>query len=343
MNPYEKDIHEAACSSLPWNQMDGCNILIAGASGLIGSCLVDLLMEVLLSHSVRFHVYAMGRDEKKALRRFSKHSQNPFLHFLKQDITVPLDGDISFHFILHTASNASPQLYRNSPVEVVKANIGGVSNLLDYGLSNGMKRFLYISSGEVYGDNPADSLDETRYGYVDILNPRSCYPSSKRAAETLAVCYAKEYGADVVIARPCHTFGPYFQDSDQRAYAQFIRNAVAGNSIVLKSDGAQYRSWCYVVDCASAIFHILLKGERGTAYNIADKKCESSLRDLAAVIADLGHCLWTTGAPDVTSGQRIVFDTRRLESLGWTTSGSLRDKLSHTLESRKTQSHEEDD
>lgn len=335
MNAYETDLHEAATTSIPWKQLDGCNLMITGASGLIGSCLVDLLMEVCRCRSIRLQVYALGRDEEKARQRFSKYLPLPHFHIMKHDITTPLDGDVCFHYIVHAASNASPQLYQNAPVEVMKANIAGVANLLDYGLQHGMKRFLYVSSGEVYGQHPAASLEESQYGYVDILSPRSCYPSAKRAAETLAVCYAKEYGADVVIARPCHTFGPFFQDSDLRAYAQFIRNIESGQRINLKSDGAQYRSWCYVVDCASALCHILLKGETGTAYNIADKNCESTLRNLAAVLAELGNCPLITGEPDATSNQRVVFDTSRLEALGWKTRGTLREKMMHTLDTRK--------
>lgn len=334
-NAYETDVHEAALASLPWEQLDGCNILVTGASGLIGSCLADLLMEVCQCRSVRLQVYAMGRDERKAQQRFSRYLPLSNFHILKHDITQPLAGEINFHYIVHAASNASPQLYQNAPVEVMKANISGVSNLLDYGLQHRMKRFLYVSSGEVYGQHPADSLKESYYGFVDTLNPRSCYPSAKRAAETLAVCYAREYGADVVIARPCHTFGPFFQASDQRAYAQFIRNVESGHSIILKSDGAQYRSWCYVVDCASALCHILLKGETGTAYNIADKNCESSLRNLAAVLAELGNAPLVIGEPDATSSQRVVFDTSRLEALGWKTRGTLREKMAHTLDTRK--------
>ena len=180
------------------------------------------------------------------------------------------------------------------------------------------------------------------FGTVDILNPRSCYPSSKRAAETLAICYAREYGADIVIARPCHTFGPYFQDSDQRAYAQFIRNAEAGKDLILKSDGSHYRSWCYVVDCATALLTILLKGHSGQAYNIADKNCETSMRILAETIARLGNVSLQVGQPDASSGQRVVFDTTLLEELGWKTEGTLADKLTHTLSTRKMKADEKE-
>lgn len=342
MTPYKKDIYEASLAPIPWEQLNGCNILITGASGLIGSCLVDLLMEASRVQHFDLHIYAMGRDEQKARQRFLSYAQSPSFHFLKQDIIAPIDGDIDFHYMLHAASSASPQLYQNAPVEVMKANIAGVANLIDYGMRHRLKRFLYLSSGEVYGQNPAETLDENMYGYVNILDPRSCYPSAKRASETMAISYAKEYAVDVVIARPCHTFGPYFQESDQRAYAQFIRNIEAGKSILLRSDGAQYRSWCYVVDCALALLYVLLKGTNGCAYNIADKHCESSLRDLAEVLADLGNCPLESGKPDASSGQRVIFDTTRLEGLGWSAKGTLREKMAHTLETRRTEIHEKE-
>ena len=148
----------------------------------------------------------------------------------------------------------------------------GVSNLIEYGLAHHMKRFVYISSGEVYGEGDRRPFDEAYSGYVNCMTPRSCYPSSKRAAETLCVSYAEEYGADVVIARPCHVYGPNFSDKDNRVYAQFIRNILNDSDIIMKSTGGQFRSWCYVVDCVSAILYVLLKGEKEQVYNIADSQ-----------------------------------------------------------------------
>ena len=335
MTPYEMDLRTAAGCPLPWEQLDGCRILVTGATGLIGGCLVDLLMEVCRQRDLRLDIYAMGRNAERAKARFRTCWDHPAFHFVEHDVTRPLAGDTPFHFIIHAASGASPQLFRERPVEVMKANLDGVTNLIGYGKNHGMKRFLYVSSGEVYGKQQRPALGEADYGYVDLLDPRSCYPSSKRAAETLTACFASEYGVDTVIARPCHTFGPYFTDTDLRAYAQFIRNVEAGEDIVLKGDGSQYRSWCYVVDCASAICHILLKGEKAQAYNIADARCEASLKEVASTIANLGRCGLTVGAPDPNAGERVIFDTARLASLGWETSGTLKDKLRHTLETRQ--------
>ena len=333
MTPYDKDIRTAACAPLPWEQLEGCSVLVAGATGLIGSCLVDLLMEV-ARRGISVDVHAMGRSRDRILERFPSYAGNPRFHVVEQDVARPMAGDTPFHYIVHAASSASPQLYRNAPVEVMKANIDGVAHLMEYGLAHGMKRMLFISSGEVYGNHTDAPLKEADYGYVDGLDPRSCYPSSKRAAETLVACYVREYGADAVIARPCHTFGPHFTGSDQRAYAQFIRNIEAGEDIVLRSDGAQYRSWCYVVDCASALAHILFKGVAGQAYNIADEHCESSLRNLAGTLAALGGKALSVGQPDSTSNQRVIFDTALLKGLGWQASGTLEEKLKNTLASR---------
>ncbi len=324
----------AEIANLPWAKLSGCNILVTGATGLIGSCLVDMLMNNPLRD---YRVYALGRNEKRAAERFLKYHDNTAFHFIQGDVTRPLDSGIPFHYIIHAASYGSPNFFVNTPVEVMKSNLFGVANLMEYGLNHGMKRFLYVSTGEVYGQNEAELLDEKSYGYVDILNTRSCYPSSKRAAETLAMCYAVENGADVVVARPCHTYGPHFTESDNRVYAQFIRNVLNGEDIVLKSAGTQYRSWCYVEDCVSALMYILLKGENGQAYNIADKNSEVTIRELAEMIARIAgrkvvmQVASESEKKEFTPIKHAVFDTSKLETLGWQVSGTMEEKLRKTI------------
>lgn len=331
---YQQDIMAAAATELPWHKLDGCNILITGATGLIGSCIVEVLMS---RADASFHVYASGRDEERAKQRFAEYCTSPRFHFVKHDVTLPLESDVDFHYIIHAASNASPNFFASSPVEVIKANIYGVSNLLDYGISHNLKRLLYVSSGEVYGEGDGRVFTEEYSGYVDCTKPRSCYPSSKRAAETLCVSYGTEYGVDTVIARPSHTYGPHFATSDNRVYAQFIRNVLRGEDIVMKSTGAQYRSWCYVVDCVSALLHILLKGQNGEAYNIADEASNITIKALATMIAEIGGKQVIIDVPSEAekSGYNVVtqsvFSTSKLQSLGWTSSGTFRDKMKKTI------------
>ena len=320
---------------LPWEKLSGCNILVTGATGLIGSSLVEELMR---NPFKDYQVYALGRNEKRAQARFLQFIDDASFHFLCGDVTLPLASDESFHFIIHAASNGSPNFFSNNPVEVMKSNLYGVSNLIEYGLRHDMKRFLYVSTGEVYGVYEAAVLDESSYGYVDILNTRSCYPSSKRAAETLAMCYASEFGADVVVARPCHTYGPHFTELDNRVYAQFIRNVLNDQDIIMKSSGTQYRSWCYVEDCVNALLYILLKGKSGEAYNIADKNSVVTIRELAEMIAHIAGRKVVMQLPsdyekkEFTPIKRAVFDTTKIENLGWTISGTMEEKLRKTIE-----------
>lgn len=325
----------AEIRDLPWEKLSGCNILVTGATGLIGSSFVNVLMN---NPNKDYQVYALGRNEKRAHARFLRFKDDPAFHFMCGDVTLPLASDESFHFIIHAASNGSPNFFANSPVEVMKSNLYGVSNLIEYGLAHDMKRFLYVSTGEVYGVNEAAVFDESSYGYVDILDTRSCYPSSKRAAETLAMCYAAEYGADVVVARPCHTYGPHFTESDNRVYAQFIRNVLNGDDILMKSAGTQYRSWCYVDDCVSALLFILLKGKSGQAYNVADKSSVVTIRQLAEMIAHVAGRKVVMQIPSemekkgFTPIRRAVFDTSKLEALGWSVSGTMDEKLRRTID-----------
>lgn len=334
MNTYEQDILELSHLDLPWEKLAGANILIAGATGLIGSCLVEFLMK---NPRLNYNVYALGRNECRAKQRFLEFLDNKAFHFIKFDVTKPIDNDICFDYIIHTASDANPLFYATQPVEVMKANVNGVINMMEYGLGHDMKRFLYVSSGEIYGEGNGGVLSEEYSGYVDCLKPRSCYPSSKRAAETLCVSYIEEYGADAVIARPCHVYGPHFTDNDDRVYAQFIRNVLGGNDVVMKSAGTQMRSWCYVVDCISALLYILLKGEKGHAYNIADKNSCVTIRELAEIIARIEGKRVNIVVPtdSESKGYNVVtnsvFSTTKLESLGWSVVGSMEEKLRKTI------------
>ena len=334
MSCYQEDIQQIFEQDLPWEKLSGANILVTGATGLIGGCLVETLM---MNPKRDYQVFASGRNEERARLRFKAFADDPAFHFVKYDVMQPLECDMNFDYIIHAASNASPNFFAKSPVEVIKSNIYGVSNLMEYGLDHGMKRFLYVSSGEVYGEGDGRVFTEDYSGYVNCATPRACYPSSKRAAETLCVSYAVEYRADVVIARPCHTYGPYFTEQDNRVYAQFIRNVLRGEDIVMKSTGEQFRSWCYVVDCVSALLFILLKGICGEVFNIADPESNVSIRKLAGIIADIGQKNVVVDVPDADekSGFNIVkksvFSTNKLESLGWTPRVHIAEGLTNTI------------
>ena len=331
---YREHLQNAAAVSLPWQKLSGCNVLVTGATGLIGSCVVDVLM---LHPDKDFHVYAAGRNEVRAQTLFSEYAEDSTFHFFPYDVMQPLCSDISFHYIIHAASNASPNFFAKQPVEVMKANLMGVCHLMDYGLQHDLRRFLYVSTGEVYGEGDGRVFTEDYSGYVNTMSPRSCYPSSKRAAETLCVAYAEEYGVDAVVARLSHVYGPRFTESDNRVYAQFIRNVLQSEDILMKSTGEQFRSWCYVVDAVKGLLYVLLKGQSGSAYNVADASSNISIRQLAEIVAEIGgrRVIVDVPADEEKKGYNpvtmSVFSTEKLESLGWKLRGAMREKMESTI------------
>lgn len=333
---YFDDIRTASgLHNLPWDKFSHCNILVAGASGLIGSCFVEVLME---RQQRDYEVYAMGRNKERMEKLFDKYLSDTTFHIISGDVTQPLSFNESFHYIIHAASGAGPSDFSCYPVEVMKANIDGVVNLIEYGRCHDMKRLLYISSGEVYGEGDGRVFTEDYSGYVDPTNPRSCYPSSKRAAETLCVSYALEYDVDIVIARPCHVYGPHFTESDNRVYAQFIRNVLNHENIVMKSSGQQFRSWCYVVDCVSALLYILLKGERGHAYNVADNNSNVTIKQLAEIIANIGKRRVVIDIPSEMEKQgynvvrKSIYSIKKVSELGFKAFTALNEGFIKTID-----------
>lgn len=312
------------------------NVLVTGACGLIGSAVVEML----LKHYPDCNVYVMARNKQKCEKRYKNYEGNNHLHYIIGDVNEPLKSTDIYHYIINAASNANPKSYSQDPVGTFWTNINGTKHLLDYGKTHGMERFLYVSSGEIYGEG-GKIWEESESGYINPMTVRSCYPTSKRATETLCVAYALQYGLDIVVARPCHTYGEHFTEKDNRVFAQFIRNAVAGENIVMKSLGEQCRSWLYVEDCATAIITILLEGISGEAYNVADEQSCITIRELAETIADTAGVNVIFDVPSevekkgFTPIRTAIFDTTKIRALGWCPQHTLKEAIRKTIEQQK--------
>ncbi len=336
---YKKDLETAASAVNGIEKLNGTKILVTGASGLIGSFIVDVLVHYNEKYNAGMKICATGRSITRLKERFDGICSDSLV-FAEHDVNKVPDFDFSADYVIHAASNAYPAAFNDYPVDTVMSNISGTYNLLEYCRRVSAERFMFISSGEVYGqgDLSLDSFSEDYSGYVDILQPRSCYPAAKRTAETLCVSYTKQYGTDTVIARPCHTYGPNATSADNRANVQFVNNALAGNDIVLNSAGNQMRSYNYVADCVSAILTVLINGESAKAYNIANPDVRTTIAGFAREVAEqTGHKLIFAKPDEVALAQRTpiakqVLDTARLTSLGWKGCYSLSEGIAHTLE-----------
>lgn len=299
-------------------------IFITGVTGMICSAVVDALHYLNENGSADIKMILAGRNRERIQARFPHMSEGKDYEFISYDATIPLSLNVQADFIIHSASNPDPVKISREPVETMLANLYGLDSLLKVAVKNKGCRLLYISSSEIYGKKDENTpYNETDYGYVDILNPRACYPSAKRAAETLCVSYGVQYGVDFVIARPGHIYGPTIKEDDSRASAQFTKTVAKGEDIVLKSPGRQLRSYCYVLDCATAILTILLKGKSGEAYNISNPHSICSIRALAEAMAKIGDVKVITTESSVADKQSYnLMDNSslasdKLESLGW--------------------------
>lgn len=321
-NTYIQDLDKAISLSINIDLLKDKVILITGPTGTIGSFLVDMFIRCNeLGYNIT--IVLAGRSKKNLIDRFGLF--NDHIIYVKYDMLESIDFNMQVDYVIHAAGNAHPTAFNSDPVGTIVGNINGTYQLLEYSKRYMVKRFCYISTGEVYGQGNIElkSYTEEYSGYLDILSPRSCYPSSKRTAENLCVSYYKEYGLETIIVRPSHTYGPGLTDNDSRAQAQFIRSALAKSNIVMKSRGTQLRSYCYIADCASAIITCLINGEPGQAYNSANNDSTITIAGFAEIVAKYAGTKVVYDAPsedDIINRSPIlkqVLDSKKLEALGW--------------------------
>ena len=322
---YLEDVARVAERDLPWEKLKDRTVMISGASGMIGSCLIDVLRYRNRVHGMNCRIIALGRSEQNMFARFPDASDDPAFRFVQYDMSRPLAVAERADYVLHLASNTHPVAYATNPISTITTNVIGLNYLLDYAANHGTQRFAFASSNEIYGENRGDVefFDEQYCGYINCNALRAGYPESKRCGEALCQAYRKEKGLDVVIPRLTRTYGPTMLMSDTKAISQFIRKAIAGENIILKSAGTQYYSYTYVSDAVAGLLTVLMLGESGEAYNIADATSDIMLKDLAALIASSAGCRVVFELPDAVEkeGFSVVtkarLDGNKLKMLGW--------------------------
>ena len=305
--------------------MKELRILVTGGAGFLGSHLCDRLVET--------------GAEVLCLDNFFTGSKANIRHLLdrknfevvRHDLVEPIFLEVDQ--IYNLASPASPVHYQYNPVKTVKTNVMGTINML--GLAKRVKaRILQASTSEVYGDPQQHPQEETYWGHVNPIGPRSCYDEGKRVAETLMMDYHRQNQVDIKIARIFNTYGPRMAVSDGRVVSNFIVQAIENKPVTIYGDGSQTRSFCYVSDMVEGLVRMMNCDGFTGPVNLGNPR-ELSIRELAELVLEITHPkseIVHKPLPQDDPLQRCPDITLAKERLKWEPGVTLREGLEETIE-----------
>lgn len=326
------------------NIFENKTILVTGATGLLGTHLISRLL-----NCEGCKVIALGRKLQKLETVFKDYSGKGILYLVEGDVAeaMPYIPE-GIDYIFHAASPIAGDIIRNYPVSVIKPNILGLINCLEYlrkrkaetGIDGSMVVF---SSATVYA-NMTDNdyfVTEENTSVADNLDASNApYSESKRMAEVIARSYWKQFEVRVMIARFSYLYG-YSLQAPNTAFYEFINKSLRRENLLLNNNGAARRDNIFVEDAVDGLLCLCEKGNAGEAYNISssgDKDNFAAIDEIAEAIAEsanslLGGANITVSFRETVEGRKpgLALDNRKLKSLGWGIKYSLKDGISKTL------------
>ena len=305
-------------------ELRGKRIMVTGATGLIGACMVRLLLMLNREYAAGISIAAVVRDKPKAISMFGPADdmlQYYICDFIDNSCFQP---DFNADYIVHLAGPTASRFFVEHPAETLLTIVGGTRKVLDYARHVNAKAVVFVSSLEVYGIVTDDKhqLTESMLGSIDPSDPRSSYPAAKLAAETMCRAYAEEYGVPVCIARLAQTFGAGIAVDDNRVFAQFARAVVNNSNITLHTRGALSRCYCYTTDAVDAILCLLMKGSGGEVYNVANEDTYTSVMEMAQMVCDTfmpgkNPVIELRQGMGYSPTTKLRLSAAKLRSLGW--------------------------
>lgn len=276
-------------SRVHWDEFNEKVVYVTGSTGMLASYLIMFLIYLKKEHYINVNIVAGIRNRDKAKGLFGEYIDAGIVRLYDVDILEPIQHDTRIDYIIHAASLASPQYYGKLPVETILPNVVATYNILEYARQNRISGMLFFSTGDVYGTVlKGDGIKENDIGFLNYLDTGSFYAESKRCGEAMCRAYWLEYGVPAKFVRISHTYGPNMNwQHDTRVFAEFVKNIINGEDIVMKSDGSAKRPFCYITDNITGIFKILLEGNCGEAYNVGNENTYISIKNLANKLACL--------------------------------------------------------
>lgn len=323
---------------------EGKTVLVTGATGLIGSHIVDKLMQM---DNVR--VIALSRSEEKLKKVFEKYLEDSRFRIIVQNVSEKINSDIGpIHYLFHAASPMEGKIITNYPVDVIMPNLIGTINCLEYLKKQKEEgkagRLVLFSSVTVYGNNTNVDVcvKESDTKIADFLDAGSAsYSQSKRMSEVIARSYGKQYGIDVVIARLSTVYGATCVMPDT-AFYEFISKALRRENIIVNSSGAPRRDNIYIDDAVNGLLCVAEEGLSNEAYNISsngDGDNFAAVDEIAAIVVDVSN--QSTGKKigleyrEIVNGERrpgLKMDNTKLKNLGWSVKTNIFEGIKNTLD-----------
>ncbi len=301
-------------------------ILVTGGAGFLGSHLCDRLIKD------GNDVLCVDNFFTGSKTNIAHLVGNPYFELMRHDVTFPLYVEVDQ--IYNLACPASPVHYQFDPVQTTKTSVHGAINML--GLAKRVKaRIFQASTSEVYGDPVMHPQQESYWGNVNPIGPRSCYDEGKRCAETLFFDYYRQHNLSIKVARIFNTYGPRMHPNDGRVVSNFIVQALRGEDVTIYGDGQQTRSFCYVDDMIEGFLRLMGSDESLTGPVNLGNPGEYTMLELAETILKLassGSRLIHKPLPQDDPRQRQPDITLAQSTLGWAPRVHLEDGLKETID-----------
>jgi nucleoside-diphosphate-sugar epimerase len=331
-NPLAEDLdHVLAHTAEVWEEIRSRRIFVTGGTGFFGRWLLESFVAANARFGLNAQIVVLSRQPaafRAAAPHLSREAGVEFVtadvrNFTAQDVAAQLDeGAARFDFIVHAATESNSLLNVQNPVLMLDTVVQGTRAALEFAVAAQARRFLFTSSGAVYGAQPhsIDRIPEDYVGGPDLTSAASAYAEGKRAAEVLCACYAQTGELQPVIARCFAFFGPHLPLDTHLATANFIRDAFGGGPIRVSGSGADVRSFLYAADLTVALWTILAHGKPGRPYNVGSEQAVTIAqwaREIGAVIAPRAEVQVAQPDRQSADASRYVPDTRRSqEELG---------------------------
>jgi dTDP-glucose 4,6-dehydratase len=316
-HPLADDLnHVLAHTADLWGDLRGQSVFVTGGTGFVGTWLMESLVWADQHLDLDVKAVLLTRNPDAFRRKAPSVANHPAVHLLSGDVASFSFPEGTFSCVIHAATESYPPSTQDCPLSSFDSDIAGTRRVLEFARTHGTQKFLFTSSGAVYGKQPPElsQIPEDYSGAPGTTDMRTLYGQAKRVSEFLCANYAEQYGFSAMIARLFAFVGPHLPLDSNFAVGNFIRDVMHGGPVKVLGDGSACRSYLYAADMAIWLWTILLRGRSAYPYNVGSS--------LPVSIADLARTVVRSTVPDTpieiarradVPGGRYVPQTERAE------------------------------